>query len=115
MLYENSKRADELDKEFESGFDEIVKRVWPNMKVVVSLETDTDLLNSDRLQRVHCKGLPIYSPLYSSAGGYIGINLWPKVKQQEYALIPFTSFFEFIQEEDMDKRQPRTFQCHQVY
>ncbi|PIK62418.1 putative indole-3-acetic acid-amido synthetase GH3.9 [Apostichopus japonicus] len=81
------KRACELQKEFEKGFDGIIRRVWPTY------------LTS-------C--VPMFSHCYGATEGIIGLNMTPLQEEEEFLLTASYTIFEFIPEKDMSKPSPKT-------
>ncbi|KAJ8038529.1 Indole-3-acetic acid-amido synthetase GH3.3 [Holothuria leucospilota] len=103
----DSRRALEVQKECEKGFDGILKRLWPHLKLISAID---NVGLRDCFKQSAAKGVEIYSPMYVSSETLIGLNLWPfNTGEEEYALNLSDSVFEFIPEEDMDKPNPPTY------
>ncbi|XP_063815497.1 GH3 domain-containing protein isoform X2 [Pseudophryne corroboree] len=96
LLVPDAVRASELRAQFQEGFCGIAKRVWPNLQVIVAVETGGSDLDRQTLKDTLCKGTPLYSPIYCAAEGLCGVNLWPLEDVPQYVLIPRSAFFEFI-------------------
>ncbi|XP_072050208.1 uncharacterized protein [Amphiura filiformis] len=102
-LSPDPERAEELRKEFEHGFDGIVRRIWPHMKCVFGI--DTAQFN-EKLNEKYAKGIAIVSGTYLSTEGDLGVNLW--ADEDKYALIPIATIYEFIPEENINEAEPKT-------
>lgn len=70
LLVPDGTRAAELWAECERGFEGIVRRLWPQLQVVVvGTVRGGERLYCDALSRAACEGLPLYCPWYRVAGG----------------------------------------------
>eukprot|EP00057_Strongylocentrotus_purpuratus_P030219 XP_781035.3 PREDICTED: indole-3-acetic acid-amido synthetase GH3.17 [Strongylocentrotus purpuratus] len=99
-------RAAELNREFEKGFEGIMKRVWPYMKHVQAIDS-TGL--KDELLNSYVKGLPLFGFLFAATEGVIGVDIWPRHHgKDEYVLLPSLSVMEFIPEAHINEDQPET-------
>ncbi|KAM5135636.1 GH3 domain-containing protein isoform 1-T2 [Mantella aurantiaca] len=107
-LVPDAVRAEELRAQFKEGFCGIAKRVWPNLQVVIALESGGSDLDRQILKNTVCQGIPFYSPLYCTAEGLCGVNLWPLEDVPRYVLCPSSAFFEFIPVDTRDQEQPHT-------
>ena len=107
-------RSAELRQEFQKGFDGIVRRIWPHMYMVLSVDTGSFELYGKLLQEEELKGVPVYSPLYAASEGLIGLNVNPLAEKREYLLVPDAMFFEFIPVEKTSEVQPDTLFGDQV-
>eukprot|EP00057_Strongylocentrotus_purpuratus_P002944 XP_003725566.1 PREDICTED: probable indole-3-acetic acid-amido synthetase GH3.9 [Strongylocentrotus purpuratus] len=100
------KRAAELKREFENGFEGIIKRVWPHMTHVHSPDS---LGLKDTLLKSYVKGLPLFGAVLGASEGIFGINLWPtSPEKDEFVLMPGLCAFEFIPEDKISEDQPET-------
>ncbi|KAG8446644.1 hypothetical protein GDO86_014189 [Hymenochirus boettgeri] len=93
MLIPDPRRARELHAQFGNGFLGIASRLWPKMKVVIAVYSGLD---GQFLNDVPCQGIILYSPLYCTAEGLIGVNITPSSATPQYVLCPHSAFFEFI-------------------
>ncbi|XP_073462217.1 GH3 domain-containing protein isoform X3 [Aquarana catesbeiana] len=107
-LIPDAVRAEELRAQVKEGFCGIAKRVWPNLQVVITLESGGSDLDRQILKDTICQGVPFYSPLYYTAEGLCGVNLWPAEDVPHYTLCPRSAFFEFIPVDTSDQDQPQT-------
>ncbi|XP_033926094.1 GH3 domain-containing protein isoform X2 [Melopsittacus undulatus] len=97
LLTPNAARAAELRAECARGFQGIVRRLWPQLEVVVvGTVQGTEQLYCDALRQAECKGLPFYCPFYSTAGALLGVNLWPEEPAPRFLLGPEWAFYEFL-------------------
>ncbi|XP_074651372.1 GH3 domain-containing protein-like isoform X2 [Tubulanus polymorphus] len=114
VLPTDPKRAAELENEFEKGFDGIAKRIWPDLNIILAVNTGAFDLYGKALTDETCKDVPIYSPIYAATEGLVGLNIWPESALTKYLLVPSAMFFEFIPIDDSDKPQPGTLFMEQV-
>ena len=110
----NAKRANELKEQFELGFDDIAKRIWPSLNLILATTTGTMSLYHKALSRTTCSSVPTYSPIYGASEGLLGVNLVPSSSQPTYCLVPNAQFFEFIKTSDSSEDQPTTLLMHQL-
>ncbi|XP_024999843.2 GH3 domain-containing protein [Gallus gallus] len=97
LLVPDSTRAAELRAECERGFEGIVRRLWPQLQVVVvGTVRGGERLYCDALPWAACEGLPLYCPWYRVAGALLGVNLWPKEPTPRFVLCPEWAFCEFL-------------------
>nr|XP_033774140.1 GH3 domain-containing protein isoform X2 [Geotrypetes seraphini]XP_033774141.1 GH3 domain-containing protein isoform X2 [Geotrypetes seraphini] len=110
LLRPDPSRACELRTQFEQGFEGIARRVWPELQVILAMDSGYDDLAGDSLREFYCKGVSVYSALYRVAEGLIGVNLWPKKLEQHYVLCPRSVFCEFLPMDHLEEgdQQPPT-------
>ncbi|XP_030077469.1 GH3 domain-containing protein isoform X2 [Microcaecilia unicolor] len=110
LLRPDCSRACELRAQFEQGFEGIARRVWPELQVILAMDSAYDELAGDSLREFYCKGVVVYSALYRAAEGLIGVNLWPEKMEQSYVLCPRSMFCEFLPVDQLEKgdQQPPT-------
>ncbi|XP_069763350.1 GH3 domain-containing protein isoform X2 [Narcine bancroftii] len=108
QLKPDPQRASQLAVEFVSGFRGIARRVWPQLNLVLAVDTGANKLYGSHLKHFFCEGVPTYSPIYAATEGLIGVNLWPERKEQHYLLCPQSLFYEFIPINLHEEEQPRT-------
>ena len=92
-MYPKASRASELQVEFKKGFKGIAKRIWPKLVYIATVTGANFSIYDDKLA-YFIEDMPIYSPVYAATESTIGIN--PYVEKIEYAVIPDTTFYEFI-------------------
>ncbi|XP_069093786.1 GH3 domain-containing protein isoform X1 [Pleurodeles waltl] len=114
LLKPDAQRAWELRVEFEKGFQGIAKRVWPQLHVVIAADSGASDLYGGILKEMYCHGTPVYSPLYGTPEGLIGVNLWPEKSERHYVLCPRSMFCEFIPLGLCEEAQSRTLAMHEV-
>lgn len=108
MLKANCERAKVVQQAFECGSDGLAVRMWPNLQMVVCVDSGPFAFYGDELRNTFLKGVNIYSPLYTAAEGLMGVNIWPKNLPTRYILSPRAMFFELIPLEKMKEEQPET-------
>ncbi|KAJ8038334.1 GH3 domain-containing protein [Holothuria leucospilota] len=92
-------RAAEVRRELEKGSDGIMKRLWPNLTVISTID---NVGLRQRIKKSLAKGVEMYSPFYISPDNLLGLNLLPYNKGGvEYTLHLSENVFEFIQEKDV--------------
>ncbi|NXK83838.1 GHDC protein, partial [Amazona guildingii] len=97
LLTPNAARAAELRAECARGFEGIVRRLWPQLEVVVvGTAHGAEQLYCDALRQAECKGLPFYCPFYRAAGALLGVNLWLEEPAPRFLLCPDWAFCEFL-------------------
>ncbi len=105
-LSPNASRSEDLEREFKKGFKGICKRIWPNLAYITCV-TGATFSIYDEAVNFYTDNLPIYSPCLSASEGTIGINR--HANEFKYIIIPDTVFYEFIDTEDSNKKNPKTF------
>jgi hypothetical protein len=105
-LLPDPKRADELQTEFDEGFENIVPRIWPKMKYVVAVTTGSFSIHMPRLHALLGESVGIYTPCHGSSEAMIGINLRPR--HDDYVLALGSAYFEFIPLAHSTEAQPDT-------
>uniref|UniRef100_UPI00358E6640 GH3 domain-containing protein isoform X2 n=1 Tax=Myxine glutinosa TaxID=7769 RepID=UPI00358E6640 len=108
------KRADEIRHEVEEGFEGIARRLWPDLQMVIGKDAGPNDPHSDALRNCYCKGVALYSPIYTTGQGLIGINLWPRCPEASYVLVPRSLLFEFILEENAGDNEPETLSIEEL-
>ncbi|XP_073238092.1 uncharacterized protein [Porites lutea] len=106
-LKPDKKRAEELRKEFQAGFDGIASRIWPNFRIIRGRTTGRQELYAKRLREKYTGDVPMYSSLYISSESIIGVNLWPK-DEPMYLPVLSAAFFEFVPVENCHEEQAKT-------
>jgi len=94
-------RADWLEREFRAGLEGIVPRIWPRIRFILTVDTGTFRIYSEKLRYYFPESIPLYSPLYAATEGLMGINLKIE-KESKYVIVPRTMFYEFIPVEESD-------------
>ncbi|KAJ7411183.1 GH3 domain containing [Pitangus sulphuratus] len=88
LLTPDPARAAELRAECARGFEGIVRRLWPQLEVVVvGSAHSTERLYCDALLQADCLGLPFYCPFYQAVG---------EEPVPQFLLCPEWAFFEFL-------------------
>uniref|UniRef100_A0A8C4RC50 Uncharacterized protein n=1 Tax=Eptatretus burgeri TaxID=7764 RepID=A0A8C4RC50_EPTBU len=113
-LTTDPKRAEEIRHELEEGFEGIALRLWPDLQLVMVKDAGPNDPHSDALRNCYCKGVAMYSPIYTTGQGLIGINLWPMCPEASYVLVPRSMLFEFIPEESAGQNGPETLSMEEL-
>ncbi|XP_064177890.1 GH3 domain-containing protein isoform X1 [Anguilla rostrata] len=114
LLKPDTGRAGRLKAEFERGFEGIALRLWPQLNLVLAVDSGSNQIYGELLRQHYCRGVPFYSPFYAATEGLIGVNLWPEKEQRQYLLCPRSMFCEFLPEASLDEEQPPTLLMDQV-
>lgn len=110
-LSTNLSRATILKKEFDKGFNNIVKRIWPKLAVIMTVTGDSFSIYNEKV-RYYSGNIPIYSSVYGASESSIGIN--PYLNEIAYVLLPDAAFFEFIKEDDIFLANPKTYNLNEL-
>ncbi|XP_030830051.1 indole-3-acetic acid-amido synthetase GH3.17 [Strongylocentrotus purpuratus] len=102
----DQERACLLRREFEKGMDGILKRVWPDLTIVIGIDNTRSWPN---IERKYAKGIPLLPFVYGSSEGIIGHALWTQDKRNGYSLLTNEVVYEFIKFEDTELDQPQTY------
>lgn len=105
MLKANISRAIFLENEFNNGFKNIAKRIWPKVQYIATVAGANFKIYDKKLE-YYIGNIQVYSPVYGASEGTIAIN--PYVKKIEYVIIPDTLYYEFILKEHIEERNPTT-------
>ncbi|KAJ8414370.1 hypothetical protein AAFF_G00052400 [Aldrovandia affinis] len=114
LLKPDPERAAQLRAQFEQGFKGIALRLWPQLNLVLAVDSGSNQIYGELLRQHYCQGVPFYSPFYAATEGLIGVNLWPGKEQRQYLLCPRSMFCEFLPEDSLDEDQPPTLLMDQV-
>ena len=102
------KRAAEIRRECEKGFDEpIVKRIWPDFVWSYGMVGSTLAFYVEKLRR-YIGDAPIHNMGYAAAEGYMAMPV--ELNVNDYVLLPRSIFFEFIPIDDPECKRPLTMQ-----
>nr|XP_057917646.1 GH3 domain-containing protein isoform X2 [Doryrhamphus excisus] len=108
------KRAAQLRANFQAGFRGIAKRLWPDLHLILAVDSGSNEIYGEMLRAGSCQGIPFYSPFYAATEGLIGVNLWPEDPKRRYLLCPRSMFCEFLPENSMDEEMPSTLLMEEV-
>ncbi|KAM5273765.1 GH3 domain-containing protein [Ctenodactylus gundi] len=89
-------RATELREALEQGSRGLALRLWPQLQVVVTLDSGGQAEAVAALEALWCQGLAFFSPAYIASGGVVGLNLWPQQPRGLYLLPPGAPFIELL-------------------
>lgn len=102
----NPKRAAELRREFEKGFDTpIIKRIWPEFAFVHAIGSGGFSVYTDKM-RHYLGDIPIYFSVYAASESIMAIC--NEMESQEFVLIPDSAFYEFIPVGQEDSQETLT-------
>ncbi|XP_038060871.1 GH3 domain-containing protein-like [Patiria miniata] len=105
-------RVSQLRKEFEKGFDGIVKRMWPHLRALDAVDV---LGFKEKLQEKYAKGLVCVDGFYGTTEcGTPAVNMWIAEEEPRYVLIPHLVVYEFIPEEQCLEKDPTTLLIDEV-
>ena len=97
-------RADELQKEFERGFDPtIMKRIWPRLAAICTIWAGNFLPYAHKLQQYTGRSLPYYTMSYVASEGVFGLARHPY--DPYYCMLPDSCFYEFIPTDGQDEEE----------
>ncbi len=100
------KRAAEIRRECEKGFDEpIAKRIWPDFVWSYGMVGSTLAFYVEKLRR-YIGDAPIHNMGYAAAEGYMAMPV--ELNVNDYVLLPRSIFFEFIPIDDPECERPLT-------
>ena len=114
QLKPNAARANELRQEFQAGFVNICRRVWPNVTFVRMLNTGGFAHAAKKLRDVYMTDVAQYSLLHVASEGFMGVDVSSHPSKGTYTAAVDLSFFEYIHEEDTAQEQPETLFADQL-
>ena len=94
-LKPNPKRAAELRKEFEKGFDDspIIPRIWPNVGWMYGMGTGSLSFYAKKLRRYIGEDIPMHYLGYTATEAFMAVPI--EFNSYEYVLLPNNGFYEF--------------------
>ena len=99
----NPQRAAELRKEFEKGFeDPIAPRIWPNLQWAYGMMGSNLAVYVEKLRKVIGPNVPMHNMGYAAAEGFFAAPT--ELDVNDYVLLPWCLFFEFLPVDDLDER-----------
>ena len=93
-LRPNPGRADELRKEFEKGFEEILPRIWPDFQWVGAVGTGGFLQYTQKMRQYTGKNIPFSYMNYAASEAMMAVAR--RTGDESFVLIPDSGFYEFI-------------------
>ena len=97
----NPQRADELQKEFEKGFDEtILKRIWPNLAVISGIGTSSFAPFAKKI-RTMAKDIPFDYSIYGASEGLFAAC--DELESEKQLILVDSCYYEFIPVDNPDK------------
>ncbi len=101
VIRPNPKRASELRKEFEKGFDDtIIRRIWPNMAVIASIGNGIFAPFTKDI-KTYAGDVPIDYLIYGASEGLFATV--DALESEKRLLIVNSCFYEFIPQDDETK------------
>lgn len=99
-------RASELRSEFEKGFDDpIAPRIWPRLTWAYGMVGANLAVYVDKVRR-YIGDIPIHNMGFAAAEGYFAVTV--ELNAKDYALVPYSVFFEFLPLDASDGMVPLT-------
>ncbi|XP_043229044.1 probable indole-3-acetic acid-amido synthetase GH3.9 [Amphibalanus amphitrite] len=95
-LVADPQRADELENEFNKGFDGILSRIFPNLEAVSALSSGTSMALYKKKCLPYLGNVDLVSLVYGSSEAFMGINVRSAREEPAYALIPSMALVEFL-------------------
>ena len=93
-LKPNPKRAKELRREFEKGFDTpIIPRIWKNMSWIFAIGTGGFTAYTEKMRK-YSGDIPIHFSVYGASEALMAVAR--NVEEGEFVLIPDSGFYEFV-------------------
>lgn len=69
LMRPDPKRASCIREHFQGGFRGIAKRLWPNLNLVLAVDSGSNQIYGEMLRESFCNGVPFYSPFYAATEG----------------------------------------------
>lgn len=69
LMKPDPERASELTAQFEEGFEGIALRLWPQLHLVLAVDSGSNQIYGEMLRQHYCKNVPFYSPFYAATEG----------------------------------------------
>lgn len=102
MFKPNPKRAAELRREFEKGFDEpIAPRIWPKLTWAYGMVGSNLKVFVEKLRKYIGDDVPIHGMGFAAAEGFFAMAT--KLDSHDGTLLPHTLFYEFLPISDEDE------------
>lgn len=104
-LKPDPKRAEELRREFEKGFDTpIIPRIWKKMSWIAAIGTGGFTTYTEKMRSFAGDSIPIEFMAYAASESLMAICRY--AEKMEYVLLPDSAFYEFIpmDQEDGEER-----------
>ena len=114
----NPTRAGELRLIFESAsaskFKKLVPQLWPSIDQVSVLCGGEFSHYIPHLKYFLGKNISLFSFMYVSSEGLLGVNKWPYEYMSAYALLTETNFYEFIPLDQAERPTPQVLLMNEV-
>ena len=103
----NPKRAAELRKIFENGFDKepVALKIWPKLLYGYGMTGSTLMVYAEKLKR-YIGDLPMHNMGYAASEGFMAMCV--DMNSQDYVLLPRSLIYEFIPVDEPDIERPLT-------
>ncbi|MBO5609573.1 MAG: GH3 auxin-responsive promoter family protein [Eubacterium sp.] len=106
MLKPNPKRARKLYREFKKGKEEIIPRIWPEIKFVAAIGTGGFFTYYKKMRMYTGRNVPFANMSYAASEGLFATAR--HVGDTSYVLIPNGGFYEFIPADAEDETETLT-------
>ncbi|KNY26150.1 GH3 auxin-responsive promoter family protein [Pseudobacteroides cellulosolvens] len=107
----NPKRASELKKEFTSGIEHIVTRIWPKFAFIWSVAGAGFKVYHEKVKK-YISDIPVYNGAYAATEGLIGIEL--ELGKAIYVAAPNSVYYEFIRIDESDNQKIPTYSIDEL-
>ncbi|XP_074645783.1 uncharacterized protein LOC141902043 [Tubulanus polymorphus] len=115
LLKPDPHRADELRKEFECGFKDIMPRIWPNAGCIALLTSGSFKNSAELLKKRYFGQIPVVSYAYGSTESSAACLTFVNDETEgNYTPIVDEVFFEFIAIDEVRSDHPPTKRIHQL-
>ncbi len=104
-------RAAELEKEFTSGINRIVTRIWPKCAFIWGVAGAGFKVYLEKVKK-YTGDLPVYSGIYAATEGVIGIEMG--LDKAVYTAAPGSVYYEFIHIDDCDCKDITTYSIEEL-
>lgn len=94
-LTPNPKRAREIAEAFAAGEAQLLRRLWPRLRVLSTVVSGGFAVSQPRLRWLAGPDVRIGTTCFGATECMVGINLWPE-QHDRYALSVGAGFFEFL-------------------
>lgn len=102
-------RAAQLRAHFQNGFRGIAKQLWPQLHLVLAVDSGSNQIYGEMLRESYCQGVNFYSPFYAATEGTknIWITNWSILRVTWFCLdvMNVDFVFDIFVEENKNNKQ----------